>query len=274
MRRKTLKGAVSAKGIALHSGLECSVSFNPADEGSGIVFVRSDLPNRARIRALAKNVSDTSRGTTLKENGAAIAVIEHIMAAVYCLGISDIEIDVNCGEPPAFDGSALPIFSLLKGAGTALLSKEYMPLRPVSEIVLQEGAGLIRACPSDRLRIGFMVDFPGTVVGRQEISVEVDEKTFEQEIAPARTFGFTEEIESLKRSGLALGATLDNALAISSEGYVNKPRFRNEVVRHKVLDIIGDLALVGRPVHADIIAERSGHKLNTLLALRLSKEAK
>lgn len=271
MRRKTLKNSVSTKGIALHSGRESAVKFCPAPEGTGIVFVRGDLPGRSKIRATAQNVCDTKRGTTLKEGGAEIAVVEHILAAVYCLGISDIVIEVDNPEPPAFDGSALPIFLLLREAGTTLLSKEYHPLKVVEEIILEEGAGLIRACPSDRLRISFMVDFPGTVVGRQEISLEIDAKTFEREIAPARTFGFTEEVESLKKSGLALGASLENALAITADGYVNKPRFRNEVVRHKVLDVIGDLALVGRPILAHITAERSGHRLNSLLASALAK---
>jgi UDP-3-O-acyl N-acetylglucosamine deacetylase len=274
MRRKTLKNSVSAKGIALHSGRQSTISFYPTQEGTGIVFVRADLPSRSKIHASAQNVCDTKRGTTLKEGGATIAVVEHILAAVYCLGISDIVIEVDNPEPPAFDGSALPVLSLLKEAGTTLLNKEYNPIKPVEEIILEQGVGLIRACPSDRLRISFMVDFPGTVIGRQEISLEIDERTFEREIAPARTFGFMEEIESLKKAGLALGASLGNALAITAEGYVNKPRFRNEVVRHKVLDVIGDLALVGHPISAHIIAERSGHGLNTLLASRLSTEAR
>jgi UDP-3-O-[3-hydroxymyristoyl] N-acetylglucosamine deacetylase len=272
MRRKTIENPVELKGIALHSGKEAMVSFRPAQQESGIIFIRTDLPGKPMIKASAENVIDTKRGTTLGQGQASIAVVEHVLACLYALSISDIVIEVSGPELPCLDGSALPFFAALKEAGTAELTGDIPPLKLAKEIVVLDGESVITACPSDRLKIRFMVDFTDAVVKKQEISFTFDEQAFEKEIAAARTFGFVEEIDALKKMGLALGASLDNALAIGKDGYVNKPRFKDEVVRHKVLDLIGDLSLVGRPIEAEILAERSSHRLNTKLALALKKE--
>ncbi len=274
MFRRTIKKETELSGIALHCGAKTKIVFKPGNPKSGIVFVRADLPGRPRIRASPAKVSDTKRGTTLSAGAARIQVVEHVLAAIFALGISDIEIEVAGPEPPALDGSALPYFRALKEVGIVVLEEENQPITVFREIVIQKEGSLICASPSDRFSVSFVVDFPDTIVGGQKLSLEINEETFEREIAPARTFGFIEEVENLKRAGLALGASLDNALAISSSGYINEPRFKDEVVRHKILDLIGDLGLLGRPVNAHVVAERSNHRLNIELASALERKIK
>ena len=269
MRRKTIKNPVELYGITLHSGVQAKITFNPCDQGKGIVFVRADLPGSPGIKARVGNVSDTTRGTSLKEGGAEIQVVEHVLAAVYALNITDLTIGVSGIEPPALDGSSLPYFKALKTAGTVELQKESSPITLSKEIVVEDSDSVLIASPSDRFSISFVVDFPGTVIGRQKFSLEVSEDSFEREIAPARTFGFLEEVEQLKKMGLALGASIENALVISKSRYINRPRFKDEAIRHKILDLIGDLGLLGRPIKANIIGERGGHKLNVALAKAL-----
>lgn len=272
MKRKTILSTVELSGTALHSGESSTITFRPAQEGAGLFFVRYDLPGKPKVRAIHQNVSDTKRGTFLEENGAKAQVIEHVLAAVSALGISDLEIGLGATEPPAMDGSALPFLLVLKKAGTSDLPSENTPLIVKRELVLEDGDSIVYAYPSDRFRISFVIDFPGTAIGRQEFSLEVNEKSFEENIAPARTFGFLDEIEELKKHGLGLGASLENALAVSEKGYVNKPRFKDEPVKHKVLDLIGDLALLGRPLIGNIVAERSSHRLNAKLVSMLLRD--
>lgn len=274
MKKRTISAPVELAGTALHSGAASKLRFAPAEEGIGIVFVRADLPSRPRIPASAENVSDTLRGTTLSIGPASVQVIEHVLAAVHAMSISDLLIEMFSGEPPAMDGSAAEFLRALKTAGIANGKEENIPFAPKKEIVLQDGDSTIKVCPADRFVISFVIDFPGTPIGRQEAHFEMSEETFAKEIAPARTFGFLEEIDALKKKGLARGATTENALAISRSGYVNKPRFKDEAVRHKVLDLVGDLALVGKPLKAHFMAQRSSHRLNTQLALMLLREAK
>jgi len=273
MRRKTIGKEVSLEGVALHSGDRSRVTFKPAPSGSGIVFSRADIEKKPRIKALPRNVSDTARGTTIESDGSRVSVVEHVLASVHALGITDLEIEMNGQEPPALDGSALPFFSALKEAGLRELEGDIEPLKVGKEIVVGDGEASLRGRPSDRFRISFMIDFPGTVIGRQELTVDINGDSFGDEIAPARTFGFLSEVEELKKRGLARGASMENALVIGGSGYSNKPRFKDEAVRHKILDLVGDLGLLGRPILAHVIAERSSHRLNTKLASLLYEEA-
>ena len=273
MRRKTIKTSVTLSGIALHSGAQAEITFKPSASAGGIFFVRTDIAGRPRIPATVSAVSDLTRGTSLAFGGAEVAVVEHVLASLYALSISDIEIELSAKEPPALDGSSVLYFNALKGAGITDLSRENLPLTLLRELVVNEGSGVAVASPSDRFLISFMIDFPGSAIGRQELSVEITERSFEGEIAQARTFGFLEEVESLKKAGLALGASEENALVASNDGYINKPRFRDEAVRHKILDLIGDLCLLGRPLKAHIAVERGSHKLNAALARAILEEA-
>jgi len=272
MHERTIKKSISISGISLHSGLESNIKFSPAPEGSGIVFARSDLPGSPSIPARVEYVCDTNRGVSLRKDGVEIRVVEHVLSALSGLGIDNVTVEVNGVEPPAADGSAKPYVEFLKKAGIVELNKvkNYFPVP--SEVEIKDGEKSIKALPSDRFSVHFMVNFPGTVIGEQEFAFDEGPNSFEKEISPARTFGLISELESLKKSGLARGASLENALGISKEGYLNKPRFSDEAVRHKILDLIGDLALLGRPLHAHIIAKNTGHKHNVELVKRLRME--
>jgi len=271
MQRRTIKQEIELSGIGIHSGKPSKVKFIPASPGIGIEFIRADLLEKPTIKALSENVSGTKRGTTLSKDNFSVSVVEHILAALHALGISDIHIEVDGPEPPVMDGSALPTFIALKKAGLKDFKESNPVLKVSKEIEIKDKQGKIIARPYNGFKISFMIDFPGTPIGKQVFSFDFEKDSFEKEIAPARTFGFIEEIEELKRTGLALGASTDNALAISKSGYMNKPRFKDEAVRHKILDLIGDLGLIGRSINAEIIAERSNHSLNTSLAAKLLK---
>jgi UDP-3-O-acyl N-acetylglucosamine deacetylase len=272
MCERTIKECVSISGISLHSGLTSKIKFCPAPEGSGIVFARSDLPGSPSIPARVEYVFDTQRGVSLKNGGAEVRVVEHVLSAIFGLGIDNVKIELAGIEPPALDGSARPYVELLKNAGIVELNKvkNYFPVP--SEVEIKDGEKSIKALPSDRFSVHFMINFPGTVIGEQEFAFDEGPNSFEKEISSARTFGFLSELEELKKAGLAKGASLENSLGISKEGYLNAPRFGNEAVRHKVLDLIGDLALFGRPLKASIIAIGTGHKHNIELCKRLRME--
>ncbi len=244
---------VSLSGIALHSGEKCTITFRPGKE-KGIFFV----VNGIRIPALAENVTDTVRGTSLKD----AHVVEHVLSAVSGLGIGNIEIELTRKEPPAMDGSAEPFARALVRGGFSNI--QATPLTINEPIIIKDGESFIEAHPYNGFSVDFTIDFPA--IGIQHF---IYEDNYLRDIAPARTFGFIEELEALINQGLAKGASLDSALALSNQGYVNTPRFKDEPVRHKILDLIGDLSLVGAPIHAKIIAKKSGHKLNVALAVKL-----
>ncbi len=255
MRQRTIKKEVSLSGLALHSGKEASVRLLPAAADAGIVFV----VRGQKIPALAENVTDTTRGTSLGR----AQVVEHLLAAVYGLGIDNLTIELEGGEPPALDGSAYLFGEALKKAGLAELPAEKRLLAPKKDLLVEDPGASLRLIPYDGFAIHFVIEFP--VIGRQELSYNGD---FD-ELAQARTFGFVEELEGLRKRGLARGATLENSLAIGPQGYLSPPRYPDEPVRHKVLDLLGDLALVGYPINGKIEAFKSGHRLNVALARRI-----
>ncbi len=246
-------------GIGLHCGRPVSVAIHPASPGSGIVFIHKGK----RIPATIEHLEETERGTTL----GGIAVVEHFLAAAYGIGVYDLEVEVNGDELPALDGSALPWVEILEKFSIRHSAFGIQLLR--EPIKVSEGTSSIEALPYDGFKVNFVVNFAG--IGRQEFAFDAEKQSFREEIAPARTFGYLEEYESLKKRGLALGASLENALVLNQNGYVNRPRFPDEVVRHKILDLIGDLALLGSPLKAEIRAVRSGHKLNSELVRRIVK---
>ncbi len=255
-KQKTIKNPFSLFGIGLHSGVQCSASFRPADVDVGIFFVHQN----EKIPARADLVSDTTRGTSLSK----IQVVEHVLAAIYGLGINNLEIELSQPELPILDGSALPYVSAFKNAGLIDQGKNVPCLSISSPIKINDGSASLEVLPYDGFKINFMLYFP--YLGKQEF---VFFEHFEDEIAPARTFGLIDDLDLLRSRGLAQGASYDNALAIGQNGYLNPPRFSNEPVRHKILDLIGDLALVGRSIKGEIFAVKSGHKLNVELARRL-----
>jgi UDP-3-O-acyl N-acetylglucosamine deacetylase len=248
---------VKISGIGLHSGQPVSVIIKHAPAGGGIVFIH----NGERIPATLDRLSRTERGTTL----GGVAVVEHFLSAAYGIGTYDLEVEVTGNELPALDGSALPWVEAI--AQVEIRAWNVAQLELKAPIKLADGTANIAAYPYDGFKVDFVVNFDG--FGEQKYSFDAKNLNYKEEIAPARTFGYLEELEALKARGLGLGASYENALVLTRSGYANKPRFPDELVRHKILDLIGDLALLGRPLRAHIVANRSGHSLNAELVRRI-----
>ena len=259
MKQQTIKRGFSLRGIGLHSGRPAEIAVAPAPADCGLVFI----VNGERVPALLGSLTETRRGTSLK----GVAVVEHFLSAAAGLRIDNLEITVSGPELPILDGSALPFARALNEAGLVTQAAERRYFDLPKAVRLADQSASLEACPFNGFRVEFMVKFEG--FGEQSLVFDADSQSYLEEIAPARTFGYLEEAEALKRQGLALGASLDNALVLGKDGYVNQPRFPDELVRHKVLDLIGDLALLGRPLRASLKARGSGHKLNTDLVRRL-----
>ncbi len=261
MNQKTINKSFKLSGVGIHSGKESTVIVFPADENHGIAFFKDGV----RIPATLSSVKETKRGTTLS----GIAVVEHLLASAYALGIDNLRIEVSGDEIPTMDGSALPFTSALLSSGIKEQKNNKNILSVSRPIKVTDGESFVEALPYHGFKINFVVNFPG--VGKQKLSFDLKNNSFKNEIAPARTFGYIEEYELLKDQGLALGADMENALVLGKDGYVNTPRFPDEPVRHKILDLIGDLSLLGHPVEAEFNAFRSGHKLNAELVRLLLK---
>lgn len=257
-RQQTIANPFILEGIGLHTGQPSRLRFSPAPENSGIQFVREGKSFPATI----EQINNTERGTTLS----GIAVVEHLLSAVSGLGIDNLLVEIEGPETPNLDGSSLPFVEALEKSGLAVQRepRKYIDAEPLKII---DGESSLEVLPHRGLKIDFMVDFPGA--GVQRFVFDAEKQDYKKEIAPARTFGYLEEYESLKQRGLAFGASFDNALVLDKNGYVNRPRFPDEIVRHKILDLIGDLALAGRPLRAQITAVKSGHAMNIELVRRL-----
>jgi UDP-3-O-[3-hydroxymyristoyl] N-acetylglucosamine deacetylase len=264
-RQSTLAKEVAYSGIGLHSGREVKVRFLPAPADTGILFERIDLPGRPRVPAQAACVTQTMRATTLEAGDAKVFTVEHILAAFSALNIDNCLIEIDSLEPPVADGSALPFLELLAEAGR----REQEALRSVyciqEALTVRDGNRFISILPYEGFRITFTSVNPHKAIGIQFADVEITRDIFLKEIAPARTIGFVHEIEALQAQGLALGGSMENAAVYDENGAVNVLRFADELVRHKVLDVVGDLALAG-PIKGHVVAVSSGHALNTKLS--------
>lgn len=261
MFQSTIKRQISFKGIGIHSGKEAEVALSPASNNSGIVFIKDGI----RIPALAENVTSLSRGTSVGN----IGTVEHLLCAISCLGIDDIEITVEGPEIPILDGSASGFISLLSDAGKELLTAEKNILKIGRTLRCESGDSFIEASPSDHLQVEATIDFPRSFVGKQRADFDEDTDNFIKDVAPSRTFGFYKEVEELKKRGLAMGASPDNAIAIMDDRYLSPLRFPDELARHKIIDIIGDMALCGKKVICRICSYKAGHALNVELARRI-----
>jgi UDP-3-O-acyl N-acetylglucosamine deacetylase len=261
MKQQTIGRRFSLKGIGLHSGRPAEIVVAPAPAGTGLVFIADGQ----RVPATITSLTGTQRGTSLK----GVAVVEHFLSAAAGLNIDNLEIAVSGPELPIADGSALPFAQALAEAGIVRQAAERRFFDLKKEIRLSDQAASLEALPYHGFKVEFMVKFEG--FGEQRLVFDADRQSYLREIAPARTFGYLEEAEALKRQGLALGASLENALVLDKNGYASQPRFPDELVRHKILDLIGDLALLGRPLRAALKARGSGHKLNTELVRQLTE---
>ncbi len=260
--QRTIKAEVTFEGIGLHTGRHGRVTLKPSSRDTGIVFIRSD--KNAVIKAHVGSVIDTAFATTIGQDGAKIRTVEHIMAALAGLGIDNIIVDVNGPEIPILDGSSTELISIILKAGIAKQGKKMPYLRIKRPVIFDDGNSKVAALPYEGRRITYSIFFNHYGFGEQRLSIEINEETFAREIAPARTFGFLKDIEYLRTNGLAKGGSLENAIILGEKGVLNSSglRFKDEFVRHKVLDSIGDLAILGFPIYGHIIANKSGHSTN------------
>ena len=276
LRQRTLKTLVSASGVGLHTGQKARVSLRPAPPDTGIVFRRVDLPSPVDIPARAELVSDTRLASCLTRDGAKVHTVEHLMSALGGLGIDNLYVDLDAAEVPIMDGSASPFVLLIQQAGIEqqATAKKFFRIR--KKIEVREGDKWARLEPYEGYKLSFSIEFKHPVIERSTQSVEVDfaETSYLKEIARARTFGFMHEVESLRESGLALGGGLDNAVVLDEYRVLNVEglRFADEFIRHKLLDAIGDLYLLGRPLLGAFAAHKSGHALNNRLLRALLAE--
>jgi len=260
--QRTVKQEVSFEGIGLHTGRHSSVCLKPAPRDTGILFIRKDKDSL--IKASVNAVTDTAFATTIGYNGAKIRTVEHILAALAGLGIDNTFIEVNGPEIPILDGSSVGLTQLILEAGIAKQSKKRPFIRITTPILLSDGHAEIAALPFEGRRITYRIQFHHHFLGEQKLSIDLTEESFVVEIAPARTFGFLKDVEHLKANGFARGGSFDNAIILGDKGIMNSTalRFKDEFVRHKILDLIGDLSLLGFPIHGHIIANKSGHTTN------------
>ncbi len=269
-RQRTVARPAELTGVGLHTGITTTVRVKPAEVNAGVTFVRTDLPGYVRIPATAKHRTHIARRTALKRGDAEVHTIEHLLSAACGLGYDNLEIELDGPELPGADGSARPFVQLLREAGV------HDQDAPKKDIVVKEpigishaGASLV-AMPYDGLRISYTLDYPGSTIPSMHFMIDITEERYEQEIAPARTFVLRREAEMLLAAGLGKGANQQNTVVIGDDGKLDgQTRFADEPVRHKILDILGDLALLGAPLKAHIIAVKSGHELNVSLVQKL-----
>ena len=270
--QRTLRRQTSCAGIGLHSGKKVTLSLKPAPADAGIRFRRSDLGGQ-EVPATVSHVGGINHATGLSRDTVRVETVEHLLAAFMSLGVDNAVVELNSPEVPIMDGSAAPFIYLIQEAGIKALqaSRKYLKvLRPIS---ISRGNKRIALYPSDYCKVTYSIAFDHPMLRHQARTIRLTEESFIEEIAPARTFGFLEEVEMMRQQGLALGGSLENAIVIGDTGVLNNAlRFDDEFVRHKILDVIGDMALLGRPLIGHLVAHRGGHALHAEFAARVLEE--
>jgi len=270
--QRTLRRSVSCTGIGLHSGNKVTLSLKPAPADSGIRFQRADLGG-LEIPAVVTHLGGIQYQTGLTREAVSVETVEHLLAALTALGIDNVIVELNSPEVPIMDGSAAPFVYLVNEAGVERLPAPRRYLKALRPISLTQGDKRIALYPSDHFKVTYSISFDHPLLRHQSRTMKITEESFVEEIAPARTFGFLKEVEMLRQRGLALGGSLDNAIVLGETGVLNNAlRFEDEFVRHKILDVIGDLSLVGYPVVGHLVAHRGGHALHTAFAARILEE--
>lgn len=264
----TIGKDVTYKGLGLHSGMPVTMTMHPAAPGTGIIFKRSDLPGGPEVPAQSRYITNTLRATTLEKGEAKVFTVEHVLSALYALQIDNCVIEMDSPEPPVGDGSAKTFCDMVEEAGVETQDEMIPILTLDTSAAVYEDNKFITALPYDGLRITFTSINPHPLLGTQMRDVVIDHDSYMKEIAPARTIGFTWELEAMRKMGLGKGGTLENAVVYSETECLSQLRFPDELVRHKILDILGDISLVG-PLHAHIIAVLGSHKLNAELSEKL-----
>jgi UDP-3-O-[3-hydroxymyristoyl] N-acetylglucosamine deacetylase len=267
----TISSPIAFAGIGLHSGAPVRMRLLPAAAGSGVVFRRTDLDGFA-IAAIGRNVAKVSYATSLMRQGVLISTTEHLLSALLGMGIDNVIVELDNLELPILDGSALPYIEAFRAVGLKCQRRRREYLRVRKEVEVREGDKFIGVYPGDGYSVSYTIDFPAPI-GRQGYVVDLATGAYESEIAPARTFGWREDEKKLRDMGLIRGATEESVIVLSRQGVLNgNLRFRDEFARHKVLDLIGDLALVGHHILGHVVAERAGHAMHTALVSRLLRD--
>jgi UDP-3-O-[3-hydroxymyristoyl] N-acetylglucosamine deacetylase len=269
--QSTLRRSVTVEGLGLHSGDMLRVTVAPAGSDTGILF---RAPDGTLIPANADHVVDGHFATTVGAYGVRVRTIEHLMAAAAGLGLDNLIVDVSGGELPGLDGSAKEFIELLESGGRVDLPARRHPIRIESPIRVEDGTRWLQIVPSDAFRVSYTLDHEHPAIGLQVVSVEITPKSFAEDIAPARTYGFLKDVGAMRQRGLARGGSLDNTIVVGKRAVLNESlRYPDEFVRHKVLDLIGDLFLLGRPILGHVVARNGGHALNHQLVAAIRKVA-
>ncbi len=262
----TLSGPAICAGVGVHTGQRVRMAIRPAPAGTGVVFVRTDVTDKDnRVPATGEAVVATRLGTVIANAaGVQVSTIEHLMAAFSALGVDNVTVELDGPEVPILDGSAQPFIELLDRAGFRRQEKPQRYIEVLEPVVVHEGDKSAALLPCDRFEMFFEIEFPTPVIGRQSVDLVVTEDSFRQELAAARTFGFVEEVEALRAAGLARGGSLENAVVIDGDEILNEGelRFPDEFVRHKAMDAVGDLYVLGMPLLARFEGRKAGHGLN------------
>ncbi|KQC11147.1 MAG: UDP-3-O-[3-hydroxymyristoyl] N-acetylglucosamine deacetylase [Smithella sp. SDB] len=269
--QRTVKKEISCFSVGLHTGRKINMKIKPAPADTGVVFIRKDLSQAEPIQARYDNVCDTTLATTLGSNGVTVSTVEHLLSAFSGMGVDNAFVELDSFEVPVMDGSALPFVNMLKEVGTHVQKKNKKMLVIKKPVSVNNGDGSAMFMPSDEFKITYEIDFKHPVIGRQSFDMNFSDEIYEKEICAAQTFGFLKDLEFLQAKGLALGGSLKNAIVLDDKKIINKEgqRIPNVFVKHKILDAIGDLFLLGMPIIGHFIAYKSGHRLNNLLLREL-----
>ena len=271
--QRTLRRQISCVGIGLHSGNKVNLTLKPAPADFGIRFRRIDLGD-FEVPANVRNLAGIQLATGLAHNEVSVETVEHLLAALVSMGIDNVAIELNSPEVPIMDGSAAPFVYLVHEAGVKRLPQPRKYLKIIRPIAISRGDKRIALYPSDHFKVTYSISYDHPLLRHQSRTIRITEESFVEDVAPARTFTFLKDVEMLRQNGLALGGSLDNAIVLGETGVLNNAlRFEDEFVRHKILDAIGDLALVGHPVIGHLVAHRAGHPLHTEFAAKILDES-
>ena len=270
MRQRTIQRIVETHGVGLHSGKLVSLRLLPAPANTGIVFVRTDLDNR-EVPARVEWVAQQELAMSLKREGAQVLTVEHLLAALYATGVDNVRVELNGPEIPVFDGSSRMFLHLIDEAGVRNLAayQSTLVVRRSVRVASPAGDRFVLVEPADTFEVDYTIHFNHALVGRQRVALDITEESFRSELSTARTFCFLKDVEAMRARGLALGGSLESAVVIGDEGFVSSPRMKDEFVRHKALDAVGDLALLGFRIRGRVVAECAGHALHAELVRAL-----
>ena len=267
-QQQTISKPISIRGIGLHTGVEVTIKLYPAKADYGIKFIRKDIKDNNVIEALWSNVTSTKLSTTISnQSGASVSTIEHLMSALSGLHIDNIKVEIDGPEVPIMDGSSIKFVDLIDKTSTESLDKKRKILKVKKNIKVEDNNSSVELKPNNHFSIDFEIDFPSKLISKQSCQLQLVNGNYKTDIASARTFGFERDVDMLRSNGLALGGSLDNAVVVGESKILNSDglRFKDEFVRHKILDSIGDLYLAGAPIQGYFLGNKSGHHLNNLL---------